>query len=94
MWFLILLCILVVLYRNDIAFGAVHVYDNFHRSFMKFKPVPPQVEDFLVFAGSCAFFLSRTKDLRKHSLGHDKNRTLLLTASIGIVLGLFLDIND
>lgn len=94
MWILLLVCAAVFFYQQDIAFASVKAWDRFSHFFVNFNPVPSQIEDALILAGSCAFFLARTKELRQHTLMHVNNRNLLLSASTGIALGLLLNMDE
>jgi len=94
LWLLVVICIVIIVYQDDLAFSAVQAWDRFSHAFNNFNPVSPRFEEILVLAGSCAFFLARTKELRKNSLMHLNNRNLILSASIGIALGLLLNMDE
>ena len=94
MLILLLLCVLLILFRKDIAFQAVHGWDKFKINFDRFNPVKASTEQLLVLAGGTAFFVARTKDLRKHSITHPQNRGLLSSMFLGVVLGFLMDIDD
>jgi len=84
----------LILFRKDIAFASVHAYDAFKTRFDQFNPIKSNTEQMLALGASVAFFIARTKDLRKHSIVHKENRGLLTALIVGVICGFLIDIDE
>jgi hypothetical protein len=91
---LVIIAVALVVFREKISMTIIQQYDIVRRNVRQVHPISNSAEQFLVLAGSLAFFVARTKDLRKHSLLHKENLHLMYSALIGIGIGCLIDIEE
>jgi hypothetical protein len=79
--------------RETIAFQLVKAFDYVSQETDLLRiPMDTNGEALLIACGSIAFYITKTKNLRRYPLSHPENQNFFKTMAIGIMLGLLMDL--
>lgn len=81
--------------RDAIADRAVRAYDVVNDKAAAVRlPLGSRTEKVLVTLGALTFYIARVKNLRKYPLSDPANSEAFGVMAIGVLLGMFMDLDD